>query len=118
MMFLIIILFYIQQTFINLYKKQIVFMSINNSNTLYNMKHNYTLGYDNRYPIYEKNMRLVKNNMYKLHIKKNILDILENKDISINEKNKLLQKYKLLYYDNGIKITNLKAGNLMDDFDS
>ncbi len=116
MLFLTIILFYIQKICISLSKKNFVLMSTNNSNTLYNIKYNYTSGYDERYPRYEKNLSLLNKNMYKLHIKKYILDILENKDISINDKIELLRKYKILEDANNVKTINLKEGGLMKDF--
>jgi hypothetical protein len=115
MMFLIVILFYTQKIFVNLSKKHCVLMSIN-SNTLYNTIYNYTSGYDERYPRYEKTMSL-KNNIYKLHIKKHILDILENKDININDKIEVLHKYNFLHDTNSVKTINLKAGGLMEDFE-
>ena len=117
MMFLIVILFYIKTIFMKLYKKNFLIMSINSSNTLYNTKYNYTLlGYDNRYPIYEKNKALL-NNINKYNMKKHILDVLENKDISVNDKFELLQKYGVLNESKSIKTVDLKAGNLMKHYD-
>lgn len=113
MMLLIMILFYIKSFFIKLYKKNFVFMTINNSNTLYN---NYTLsGRDNRYPMYEKKTKMI-NNIYKFNIKKYVLDILENNNISINDKILLLQKHDLLNDSKDIKTIDLTAGNLMKNY--
>jgi hypothetical protein len=86
---------------------------INNLNTLQVLTNkNKTSGYDYRYPINETNL---ENNcdIYKIQMnlnKKRVLDILQDKNVSINTKLDLIK-------DNGIKPPNIFAGGLMKDFD-
>ena len=86
---------------------------LKSSNTLNNKDLNFKLtGIDERY-IYCKNETNKAETLYKIienFEKKKILNTLENNNISINTKLKLLE-------DNSIKPLNLKAGGLMQDFD-
>ena len=99
--------------YIQIYRKKTINM-INTLSTIYNDEeniNNYTYGgYDERYPIKENKLETENCNIYKLHIKKQLLDILEDKNISIHNKLDLL-------YDNSIKIPTLISKNLMKDFE-
>jgi hypothetical protein len=103
--------------YIQRYRKNTINILIDNSNslsTIYN-KNNTNInhssgGYDERFPKNEKNLEIERHHIYNLHNKKKLLDILEDKNISITVKQELLQ-------DNSIKTPNLMAGNLFKDFD-
>jgi hypothetical protein len=95
-------------------------MSINDSNTLHNIKYNYTniyTGYDQRYLKKEPNLDIFKSKMHNLILKKKILDVLKNKHVDINIKHELIKKYEILEDNNNIKPINLKAGKLIDNFE-
>ena len=103
--------------FIQRYRKNTINILIDNSNTLSTIYNNNnkntnhsTGGYDERYPKNENNLEVERYHIYNLHNKRKLLDILENKNISITVKQDLLQ-------DNSIKTPNLMAGNLFKDFD-
>jgi hypothetical protein len=104
--------------YIQRYRKNTINILIDNSNslsTIYNKNNNNTIfvseGYDERYPKNEKKLEIERQHIYNLHNKKKLLDILEDKNISITVKQELLQ-------DNSIKTPNLMAGNLFKVFDS
>ena len=99
--------------YIQRYRKNIIKILLDNSNTLFAIHNNKNFlsgGYDERYPKNENNLSHERENIYNLHIKKKLLDILEDKNVSITVKQDLLQ-------DNSIKPINLKSGNLFRDFD-
>jgi len=103
--------------YIQRYRKNTIIILIDNSNslsTIYNKNNNNTKflsgGYDERYPKNENNLEIERHHIYNLHNKKKILDILQDKNVSITVKQDLLQ-------DNSIKPINLKSGNLFRDFD-
>jgi hypothetical protein len=81
-----------------------------NLNTNLNAK--ISSGNDERYPA-EKNETEIKIQLYnlkKIFEKKRLLDILQDNNVSVNNKIALLK-------DNSIKAPNLKAGGLFNDFD-
>ena len=102
--------------YIQRYRKKTINILIDNSNslsTIYNKNNNINHssgGYDERFPKNEKKLEIKRHHIYNLHNKKKLLDILEDKNISITVKQELLQ-------DNSIKTPNLMVGNLFKDFD-
>ena len=80
----------------------------NTGNTQANKRH----GYDNRYIANETEIQMQKYNIYKNFEKKNLLDILQNDNLSIYYK-----LYILSLDNNEIQSLNIKSGGLMKDFD-
>ena len=77
-----------------------------------NVQVNKTSGYDNRYIANETEIQKQKYNIYKNFEKKNLLNILQNDNLSIDYK-----LYILSLDNNEIQSSNIKSGGLMKDFD-
>lgn len=125
-MFLAVILFYVKQI-IFLHKKNNIMMSLNNPNTFSNIIFNNNnnnnnvsnIGYDERYPKTTNiiDYELLKKQYYNMYIKKKMLDVLENKNININNKIEILKKYDFIQDNDMIKPINLNPDNIMKYFD-
>jgi hypothetical protein len=96
------------------YVKYINFLKLHaNNSDLFNQpiqKYSYYNGNDNRYQKNETLLRIDTIKMRQIFEKKQLLDILQNNYISVDVKLNLIRD------DNNVKVPNITAGGLMNNF--